>query len=306
MKKFKVDETHHRMRADIFLASKYPQFARAALTKLFTADMVQVNGKPEKAGYKLREGEKMTVDDSWLVETEIEDITLPIIYEDADVLVIDKPAGILSHSRGGLTREASVASFLRKHVDGLETGERAGPVVDIRSATQKNSLAIGHNRAGIVHRLDRVTSGVMICAKNEATMKFLQKQFQDRKVHKTYVAVTDKAPKHMKALVDAPIGRDQNNPKQFHVDPHGKVSSTNYEVKQLKNGNFLWELTPLTGRTHQLRVHLKYLVCPIIGDELYGGKAAARLFLHANLLEIKLPSGKTRKFTSTTPKEFIS
>lgn len=282
MKKFLVDELHHRMRADVFLASKYPQFARAALAKLFTADMVLVNDKPEKAGYKLKEGEKMSVDDSWLVETEIEDIDLPIIYEDDDVLVIDKPAGVLSHSRGGLTREASVASFLRKHVDGLSTGERAG----------------------IVHRLDRVTSGVMICAKNETTMKFLQKQFQDRKVHKTYVAVTDKAPKHMKALIDAPIGRDQNNPKQFHVDPHGKVSSTQYEVTPLKNGNFLWNLTPLTGRTHQLRVHLKYLGCPIIGDELYEGEPAERLFLHANMLEIKLPSGKTKKFTSSTPKGF--
>ncbi|MEK7472308.1 MAG: RluA family pseudouridine synthase [Patescibacteria group bacterium] len=282
MKTFKVDELHHRMRADVFLATQYPQFARSALAKLFTADMVQINGVPEKAGYKLREGEKMTVDDSWLVETEVEDITLPIIYEDDDVLVIDKPAGVLSHSRGGLTREASVASFLRKHVDGLGTGDRAG----------------------IVHRLDRVTSGVMICAKNEPTMKFLQKQFQDRKVHKTYVAVTDKAPKHMKAMIDAPIGRDQNTPKQFHVDPHGKASSTKYEVKPLKNGKYLWELTPLTGRTHQLRVHLKYLGCPIIGDELYEGTPADRLYLHANLLELKLPSGKPGKFVSALPKGF--
>lgn len=283
MKSFKVDEQHHRMRADVFLAAQYPQFARAALAKLFKANMVLINGTPEKAGYKLREGEKMSVDDSWLVDTKIEDITLPIIYEDDDVLVIDKPAGVLSHSRGGLTREASVASFLRHHVDKSMSGERAG----------------------IVHRLDRVTSGVMICAKNEATMKFLQKQFQDRKVQKTYVAVTDKAPKHMKALIDAPIGRDQNNPKQFHVDPHGKVSSTNYEVKTLKNGNFLWNLTPLTGRTHQLRVHLKYLNCPIIGDELYGGKSAERLYLHANCLEIKLPNGKLKKFESRVPKEFV-
>jgi 23S rRNA pseudouridine1911/1915/1917 synthase len=248
----------------------------------------------------------MSVDDSWLVETEIEDITLPIIYEDDDVLVIDKPAGVLSHSRGGLTREASVASFLRHHVDKSMSGERAGPVVDNRSATQNGMVqAIGHNRAGIVHRLDRVTSGVMICAKNDHAMKFLQKQFQDRKVIKTYVAVTEKAPKHMKATIDAPIGRDQNNPKQFHVDPHGKVSSTKYEVSELKNGHYLWHLTPLTGRTHQLRVHLKYLNCPIIGDELYGGKPADRLYLHANCLEIKLPTGKVKKFESEVPKEFI-
>lgn len=271
------------MRADVFLAAQYPQFARSALAKLFKADMVLINGRPEKAGYKLRDGEKMSVDDSWLVETEIEDITLPIIYEDDDVLVIDKPAGVLSHSRGGLTREASVASFLRKHVDGLETGERAG----------------------IVHRLDRVTSGVMICAKNDNTMKFLQKQFQDRKVIKTYVAVTEKAPKHLVATIDAPIGRDQNSPKQFHVDPHGKVSSTKYEASELKNGRYLWRLMPLTGRTHQLRVHLKYLNCPIIGDELYGGEPAERLYLHANCLEIKLPTGKVMKFESETPKEFI-
>ncbi len=284
MKKFVVDELHHRMRADVFLAKQYPQFARAALAKLFTADMVKVNGKTEKAGYKLKEGEKMLVDDSWLVETDIEDIKLKILYEDDDVLVIDKPAGVLSHSRGGLTREASVASFLRKHVDGLGTGERAG----------------------IVHRLDRVTSGVMICAKNEDAMKFLQRQFQDRKVRKSYVAITDKAPKHSKALIDAPIGRDQNNPKQFHVDAHGKVSSTKYEVKRIKEDKYIWELAPLTGRTHQLRVHLKYLGCPIVGDELYEGKKAERLYLHANILEIKLPSGETQKFTSPLPLGFTT
>lgn len=283
MKNFKVDELHHRMRADVFLAARYPQFARSALAKLFKADMVLINGRPEKAGYKLREGEKMSVDDSWLVETEIEDITLPIIFEDDDVLVIDKPAGVLSHSRGGLTREASVASFLRHHVDKSMSGERAG----------------------IVHRLDRVTSGVMICAKNDQAMKFLQKQFQDRKVLKTYVAITEKAPKHLVATIDAPIGRDQNNPKQFRVDPHGKVSSTKYEVSPLKNGHYIWQLTPLTGRTHQLRVHLKYLNCPIIGDELYGGKPAERLYLHANCLEIKLPNGKLKKFESKVPKEFV-
>lgn len=280
---FTVDEMHHRMRADVYLAKQYPQFARSALSKLFGADMVLINHVPVKAGYKLREGENMTVDDSWLVDTEVEDIKLPIIYEDDDVLVIDKPAGVLSHSRGGLTREASVASFLRKHLDGLGTGERAG----------------------IVHRLDRVTSGVMICAKNDAAMKFLQKQFQDRKVNKTYIAVTGKAPKHLKALIDAPIGRDSKNPKQFHVDPHGKVSSTSYEVDVLKNGKFLWHLKPATGRTHQLRVHLKYLDCPIIGDEMYGGEAAERLYLHANELELKLPSGKNKTFVSAVPKEFI-
>lgn len=283
MKKFKIDEHHHRMRADVFLAAQYPRFARAALAKLFKADMVSINGMPEKAGYKLRGGEIISVDDSWLVETEIEDIALPIIYEDDDVLVIDKPAGILSHSRGGLTREASVASFLRHHVDKSMSGERAG----------------------IVHRLDRATSGVMVCAKNEIAMRFLQKQFQDRRVKKTYVAITKNAPKHQSALIDAPIGRDVNSPKKFKVDPHGKKSQTKYHVSKLHSGNYKWTVEPFTGRTHQIRVHLRYLDCPIIGDVLYGGVSANRLYLHASQITINLPDHRNMSFTSPTPRELV-
>ena len=277
-----ITEESHRKRADVFLAAHYPQFARSALSKLFSADMVKINNKPEKAGYKLREGEVMSVDDTWLVEKIVEDIELPIIYEDDDVLVIDKPAGVLSHSRGGLTQEASVASFLRSHVDKSMSGERAG----------------------IVHRLDRVTSGVMICGKNETAMSILQKQFHDHKVKKTYVAVVSKEPKEEKALIDAPIGRDPRMPKRFKVDAHGKVASTQYEVTKRGKHGYMLRLQPKTGRTHQLRVHLAYINCPIIGDELYDGEKSSRLLLHAQKLEITLPSGEKKVFESKLPKEF--
>lgn len=286
MKSFVVDENTARMRADVYLAEQYPQFARAALAKLFPADMVVINGRPEKAGYKLKAGDTVVVDDSWLVERDFDPIELPVIYEDDNVLVIDKPAGVLSHARGGLSTEASVASFLRGHID--PTTEGAG-------------------RAGIVHRLDRATSGIMICAKNSMAQSFLQKQFHDRKVNKTYIAVLSPIPKHEKAVIDAPIDRDPKRPKSFRVDVHGKSAVTEYEItkKSPESKRALVTFKPQTGRTHQLRVHSAYISCPIVGDEMYDGEKAPRLFLHAASLEIEIPDKGIKTFESSVPAVFL-
>jgi 23S rRNA pseudouridine1911/1915/1917 synthase len=207
---------------------------------------------------------------------------LPIIYEDKNVIVINKPVGIISHARGKFWQEASVASFIRDRISGMD-GERGG----------------------IVHRLDRATSGIMICAKNESTLKFLQKQFQDRKVEKTYIAITDKRPKEEAAIIDAPIGRNLKDPKKFHVDINGKSAQTYYRVIDEKKGKYTIELSPKTGRTHQLRIHLAYINCPIIGDELYGGKSYSRLMLHAYKLKINLPDNMEKVFSTDLPEEFL-
>lgn len=270
-------------RLDKALAVAYPQYSRAYLARLIDADTVLVNGKPSKAGWKLRKDDEVviTVD---IGQTQIiEDIDLPIMYEDDDVLVINKPTGVISHSRGKYWYEPSVASFLRQKIGG-----DASPT----------------DRAGIVHRLDRATSGVMICAKNEAALSFLQKQFGDRTVQKTYMAIVAGVINPPTAVIDMPIDRNPKKPSTFRVGSNGKASQTAYNTVRSTDKYSLVELKPKTGRTHQLRVHLKHLGGPIVGDELYGGELATRLMLHAASLTITLPDGEKTTFTAPLPDEF--
>jgi 23S rRNA pseudouridine1911/1915/1917 synthase len=279
-KKLIITEDDGVVRVDKHLANVFPEYSRAALAKLFTLNLIKYKGEPIQPGHKLRPGAEIEYDLGPL-QAKPEVIELPIIYEDENVIVIDKPVGIISHARGKFWQEASVASFIRDRVSGID-GERGG----------------------IVHRLDRATSGVMICAKNEPTLKFLQKQFQDRKVQKTYIAVTSQKPKEDSAIIDAPIGRNLKDPKKFHVTKEGKSAQTMYKVIEEVNNKFLIELSPKTGRTHQLRIHLAYINCPIIGDELYGGDKFTRLMLHAHKLNITLPGDVSKQFTADLPKEF--
>jgi 23S rRNA pseudouridine1911/1915/1917 synthase len=253
---------------------------------LIDGDAVLVNGKPNKSGWKLREGDVITLTVDLSQEQVIEDIDLPIIYQDDDVVVINKPSGVISHSRGKYWYEPSVASFLRQIA-----GESANP----------------SDRSGIVHRLDRATSGVMICAKHEAALNFLQKQFSGRTVQKTYLAVVEGTMNPPEAIIDMPIERNPKKPATFRVGNQGKSSQTQYTTLQSNNRYSLVELTPKTGRTHQLRVHLNHLGKPIVGDELYGGKPAQRLMLHAASLQIMLPSdqpGNHTTFSVPMPDEF--
>jgi 23S rRNA pseudouridine1911/1915/1917 synthase len=275
-----ITEDDGVVRVDKYLSIKFPEYSRAALAKLFTLNLIKLKGEPVQPGHKLRPGAEIEYDLGPL-QAKPEVIDLPIIYEDENVIVVDKPVGIISHARGKFWQEASVASFIRDRVSGMD-GERGG----------------------IVHRLDRATSGVMICAKNEMTLKFLQKQFQDRKVLKTYIAVTSNKPKADKAIIDAPIGRNLKDPKKFHVTKEGKSAQTTYEVIAYGKNKFMIKLLPHTGRTHQLRIHLAYINCPIIGDELYGGLANIRLLLHAKELRITLSSGEVKNFEASVPSEF--
>jgi 23S rRNA pseudouridine1911/1915/1917 synthase len=209
------------------------------------------------------------------------ELELPIIYQDDNCLVINKPIGILSHSKGAFNDEASVASFAAAFVTGMSG-----------------------NRAGIVHRLDRDTSGVMIIAKNNQTLHWLQKQFSQRKVKKIYYAVVEGRMAPEEAVIDIPLERNMRSPKTFKASSSGRPAITAYS--QIKsNGRYsLLKLEPQTGRTHQLRVHLKHLGHPILGDRFYGGAPADRLFLHAASLEISLPGGIRRVFEAPLPAEF--
>ena len=275
---FAVSSTKKRL--DSTLAERYPDISRSTWQKHIKAGHVSVNGT-------VRESPKYEITDADSIEVSIPDATdfssheLPIIYLDDNVIVINKPVGVLTHSKGALNDEFTVAEFFRRYTTfGLET-----------------------NRPGIVHRLDRDTSGVMIGARNPETATLLQKQFADRKTKKTYAAVLDGLPKQQEAKIDLPIGRNPTAPSTFRVDAKGKSAITRYEVLATSDKLSLVELRPETGRTHQLRVHMSYLGTPILGDRVYG-KPADRLYLHAEKLEVTIPISQRVTFEAPIPAEF--
>lgn len=279
-KSLTIDNDHAGQRVDIVAGELLPTLSRAYIRKLLDAGRITLNKETVKAGLRVHIGDKLKTDfDEQEMET-IEEIDLPVLYEDKNVLVINKPAGVISHSRGRYWNEPSVASFVRQKTN--QSGERAG----------------------IVHRLDRATSGVMICAKNSATLSWLQKQFSTRKVAKTYVAIVAGKLKESEAVIDMPIERNPKAPSTFRAGSSGRPAQTRYSVLKTSQHYSLLELLPLTGRTHQLRVHLKQLGHPIVGDNLYGGEVAERLFLHALSLSITMPDGEHQMFEAPMPVEF--
>lgn len=272
-------------RLDIFVVEMLPRLSRAFGAKLIAQSKVLVGGKPAKTGYKLRVGDLVQVDYDEAQLDEIPAIDLPVLYEDADCVVINKPAGVLTHAQGALSNEATVASFLREKFADAEAGS--------------------DHRTGIVHRLDRATSGIIIGAKNQAALSFLQKQFASRRVKKTYIAIVEGQLKMPEAVIDMPIERNPKAPATFRVGSNGKASVTAYKVLAEAGQYSMLELTPTTGRTHQLRVHLQAIGHPIVGDPLYShGAFGDRLFLHARSLEITLPSRERKIFEAPLPPEF--
>ena len=278
-------------RLDQRVVSLLPTLSRSFAVRLIDDGKVTINGVvATKAGTKIRVSDEVVVDYDPEAFT-IPDIELPILYEDDDCVVIVKPIGLLTHSKGAFNPEPSVATWLHGRIKD-----------EVLLDQDKNSL---NNRAGIVHRLDRATSGVMICAKTPKALAQLQKQFAQRKAKKTYAAVVSGELKEPEAVIDMPIGRNPKAPATFRVDVQGKDSVTHYKTI-LSNGTYsLLELKPTTGRTHQLRVHLNHLGHPIVGDTMYQGTPAERLYLHAEQLEITIPKNSERKvFTAPIPPEF--
>lgn len=273
--------TNTEVRLDIAVQHHLSSISRATAAKLIEDSLVKVNGRiVPKPSFKISGDDKLEISYN-PNKIKIPKIILPIIYEDRDVLVTNKPIGVLSHSKGEYNPEATVASWLANKYDGPK-----------------------NDRSGIVHRLDRSTSGVMILAKNEAAAKWLQKQFSTRKVKKTYLAIISGHLNYESAVIDLPLRRNPKNPQSFKVDPNGKKALTEYSVLKSNDLYSLIELKPTTGRTHQLRVHLSHLGHPIVGDNLYHGKPADRLYLLAKKLEITLPSKERKIFEVDTPNEF--
>ncbi|MBP9852364.1 MAG: Pseudouridine synthase [Patescibacteria group bacterium] len=279
-------------RLDQKVVELLPELSRAFASKLIDEGKVKVNGVVQtKAGVKLRAGDSIDVDYDDAEQQAIPDIELPIVFEDDDCVVIIKSVGLLTHSKGAFNPEPTVATWLFRHC-----AAKGAPLEGEVNA-----------RAGIVHRLDRATSGIMICAKNTTALMHLQKQFSQRKTKKTYYAVVRGMPKHEAAVIDMPIERNPKAPATFRVGNQGKPAKTTYKIEAADGDYSLLKLTPETGRTHQLRVHLLQLGHPIVGDTMYGGEPADRLFLHAAELEVTIPKGSERKvFSAEVPKEFWS
>ena len=278
---FKVNQGYNDSRADVCIAAMLPNFTRSSLKQLFEKGLVSVGDKVIKASYHLRAGDQLNVDTRPLFG-KLPAINLNIIFEDRNVIVLNKPAGILTHAKGGLSNEATVASFIKKKL---------------------NDKKLTGNRARIVHRLDRGTRGAIITAKNELAQKWRQKQFSTRKVSKTYRAIVEGVPEPREAIIDAPIERSPKKPQTFRVGSSGRPAQTEYKLLKILNQLSILELRPLTGRTHQIRVHLKYIGHPIVGDRVYG-HAGKHLHLHAKSLGVTLPDGRKKQFEAPEPDYF--
>lgn len=313
MSKEVITEFEVGMRLDKVLALAFPQYSRSALEKLIISGDVLVNGKQVVTKYKTKPKDLIEVDLA-LFQHPTPRIELPILYEDDSVVVINKPAGVLTHAKGTHHNEATVATWLKSRVIPTEVEGSIEKSTDLSTSAQDDEKGgfWQTNRAGIVHRLDRGTSGVMICAKNEAAQTHLQKQFANRKVKKSYYAVISNPLPEQEGIIDLPIERNPKKPASFRVGVNGKPAQTHFKIaasttdSPQTSGHFVVELKPETGRTHQLRVHLAYLKAPIVGDELYNGEPYSRLMLHAHSLEITLPNSQRKVFTAPLPPEFES
>lgn len=266
------------IRLDQYLAVSNPEHSRSYWQKLCGQEQIIVNGVACSSNKKLIAGDEIIIH---LPVVAIKPIKIPTIYEDINVIVLDKPTGLLTHSKGSFNDEFTVAGYMK-------------PLIDDDT-----------NRAGIVHRLDRDTSGIIICAKNATTKKYLQKQFSSRKVIKEYIALTHGKLEHMAGNIIWPIERNPKKPQTFRVSANGKYAETKYEVIDSHEDISLVKLTPKTGRTHQLRVHMAHLGNPIVGDRFYTDvNNETRLFLHASKLQLNIPDLGTKTFESKLPQIF--
>ena len=272
--------TSDKKRLDVLLAERHPEISRSTWQKHIKAGNIAVNNNPAKnAKQEVTEADHIAINipDS----TDFTAHELPIIYIDDEVIVVNKPAGVLTHSKGALNDEFTVAEFFRRYTTvGLDT-----------------------NRPGIVHRLDRDTSGIIVGARTTESFYLLKSHFADRKAKKQYVAIVDGMPKELEAAVDIPIGRNPSAPSTFRADSKGKPAITQYEVLDSRDNKSLIALAPKTGRTHQLRVHMQFLGTPILGDRVYG-KPADRLYLHAYKLELTTAPEKRQTFIAPIPDDF--
>ncbi|MFN2185264.1 MAG: RluA family pseudouridine synthase [Anaerolineae bacterium] len=289
-----------KARLDKFLAEQVPELSRSEIQRLIASGQVTVDGEPAKPSHKVRMGEEVVVLVPAEESTEVlpEAIPLEIVYEDQVLLVVDKPAGMVVHPAPGHSGGTLVNALLA-HCPELASGE--------------------DDRPGIVHRLDRDTSGLILVAKNEKARRALQRQFKERQVHKAYLALLDGHLYPAWGRIEAAVGRDPNHRQRMSVQTGGREAITEYHVlEQFAHrvgpaaGDYtLVEAEPLTGRTHQIRVHVASIGHPVVGDGIYGRRRTSlpvsRQFLHARRLGFKHPStGQRLELEAPLPEELAT
>jgi len=278
---FLVDSNHQALRLDVFLSESQNEFSRSRLKKLIEQGHASVNDSLAQAKYKLKAGDRVILSVCPPIASgiEAESIPLKIIYEDEAMLAVNKPAGMVVHPAPGHTKGTLVNALLSHCSDLSGIG--------------------GVERPGIVHRLDKDTSGVVLIAKNEIAHRSLAGQFKNRKIKKTYLALVRGLVKSASGIIDTSIGRHKINRKKMAATmDQGRQAETRYKVLEIL-GHFTYiQLFPKTGRTHQIRVHLASIHHPILGDKLYGGIITGsylkmpRQALHAHKIEIEHPINK--------------
>jgi 23S rRNA pseudouridine1911/1915/1917 synthase len=278
-------------RLDLFIVRQMPELTRSFIQKLVEDGHITLNSKPSRAGIRLKAGNiiSIVIPPPEPCDIEAEDIPLCIIYEDQDLLVVDKPAGMTTHPAPGSPAHTLVNAVL-SHLPVLpDSGSPARP--------------------GIVHRLDKDTSGLIIIAKTPAALAKLSAQFKSRTVKKAYVTLVRGKLKPESGFIDAPIGRDRSHRQRMSITESGRPARTAYTTIRSYDGYTLAEARPETGRTHQIRVHFASMGHPVAGDATYGSKSelVGRQFLHAARLSFKLPStGKAVEFASPLPSDLQS
>jgi 23S rRNA pseudouridine1911/1915/1917 synthase len=281
---FVVDKAGTRL--DKYVGEKCPELSRTHAQKLIAEGYITVNDGAARAGLKLNAGDRVKVSIPPTPPSPLSPEAMPlnILYEDDDLLVIDKPAGLTIHPAPGYPGHTLVNAVLSHVPDLPETDDQLRP--------------------GIVHRLDKDASGVMVVAKNSQAQLNLIDQFKARSVVKAYLVLVRGQLTPEDGVIEAPIGRDPRNRKRMAVVAEGREARTNYHVIKRTGDYTLLEVRPETGRTHQIRVHLAAIGYPVVGDKIYGVKSARvpRLFLHACRLGFNLPAtGKYVEFTSELP-----
>lgn len=292
---FRFTANGNSQRLDRFLVSCLPQLSRSRLQGLIRDGFVDVDGTPAyKAGQALSSGQVVVLrlpptEPSSLVP---EDLALDVIFENDDVLVINKPAGMVVHPAAGHSTGTLVHGVLgyEPEIEGVG----------------------GEQRPGVVHRLDKDTSGVIVVAKNDTAHHWLQEQFRLRQVTKIYWALVDGHPPTPQGRIEAPVGRDPAHRQRMAVVPasRGREAVTEYRSLERFRLHELIEAHPITGRTHQIRLHMAFIHCPVAGDALYGHRHPTlpldRFFLHAARLTVLLPGEKTvRTFEAPLPPELV-
>jgi 23S rRNA pseudouridine1911/1915/1917 synthase len=317
--KFHCGDDGAGQRLDVFLAAHVAGLSRMRIARLVEAGACAVNGAPGVAGQKLKAGdlvELMPGADEPSAMTP-EQLPLAIIYEDEELLVVDKPAGLLVHPTRAI-KTGTLANALAYHVNRLRIAE-----FGLRNETESNSAHCSTNpqsairipqsfiRPGLVHRLDRATSGLLVVAKTQRALSILTRHFHERRVEKRYVALVDGCVAVAEFEIDAPIGRDAEQRPQWRVLATGRAAQTRLRVVARGDALTLVELEPVTGRTNQLRIHCAHAGHPIVGDEWYGGavatsagRQATRLCLHAARLAFHHPTGgRWLAFSAPLPAE---